>query len=105
MLRLKRLRKGPESNPQASSSNEMSDESKIRKQLFLDVEQFGKEVRWFFYLFNVNLVPKVSSLLSQPRYFAVHLACTLPQRLSKGKVSFLSCGVDATCRLILHSAS
>ena len=43
LQRLKRLRKGPESNTQASSSNEMSDESKIRKQLFLDVEQFGKE--------------------------------------------------------------
>ncbi len=46
LQRLKRFRKGVESNPQPSS--DVSDENKIRQQLLLDVEQFGREVRIIF---------------------------------------------------------
>lgn len=46
LQRLKRLRKGAEST-QSSTSNEMTDENKIRKQLLLDVQQFGKEAECY----------------------------------------------------------
>ena len=44
LQRLKRLRKGADTAISSSSANDVSDESKIRKQLLLDVQQFGKEV-------------------------------------------------------------
>jgi len=43
LQRLKRLRKGADSAVSSSSPNDVTDEAKIRKQLFLDVQQFGKE--------------------------------------------------------------
>lgn len=44
LQRLKRLRKGADATTQNASSIDVTDETKIRKQLYLDVEQFGKEV-------------------------------------------------------------
>lgn len=44
LQRLKRLRKGADATAQSSSSNDVTDETKIRRQLFLDVKEFGKEV-------------------------------------------------------------
>ena len=44
LQRLKRLRKGADTAVSSTSPNDVTDEAKIRKQLFLDVQQFGKEV-------------------------------------------------------------
>eukprot|EP00794_Sanderia_malayensis_P020669 gene20669-22707_t len=43
LQRLKRLRKGGDSNLLTISSNDISDESKIRKQLHIDINKFGEE--------------------------------------------------------------
>ena len=57
LQRLKRLRKGADSAVSSSSPNDVTDEAKIRKQLFLDVQQFGKEV---CYVLQIIGIPKIA---------------------------------------------
>lgn len=48
LLRLKQQRKaaaGQSSQLPASKTNEMSDENKIRHQIYLDAQEFGKQVK------------------------------------------------------------
>ena len=59
LLRLKRLRKGGDTGVAAGTPGgaDMSDENKIRKQLYLDAEEFGKQV-------SQNSLPPVADCVS-----------------------------------------
>ena len=73
LQRLKRLRKGADTATSSSSANDVSDESKIRKQLLLDVQQFGKEVRRISFGFMLLLKGSNQYYLKSPVDFKLNI--------------------------------